>query len=71
VTTFMSTASLPQYTDYYIDAVNVWLEAGFPGTTFFLREDLRYALGLGTNLLGQGWMSSGMSETTLGVLFKW
>jgi hypothetical protein len=67
----MSAADLPAYTDFYVDAANWWLEAGLFGTTFFIRQEFKYALGLGTNLLGQGWTTSGFPEMTLGVLFRW
>jgi hypothetical protein len=70
-TTIMSEPGLPIYSDFYIDAANWWLEAGFPGTTFFMRQEYKYALGLGTNLLGQGWLFNGYPTTTLGVLFRW
>jgi hypothetical protein len=66
-----STPGFPGYIDYYLDVLNWWLEAGFPGTTFFVRQEFKYALGMGNNLLGQGWMISRFPPTTLGVLFRW
>jgi hypothetical protein len=67
----MSTPGFPGYADYYLNVLNWWLEAGFPGTTFFVRQEFKYALGMGTNLLGQGWMINRFPPTTLGVLFRW
>ena len=66
-----STSGLQNDTDFYLDVVNWWLEAGFPGTTFYLRQEFKYALGFGTNLLGQGWMMHDFPPTTVGVLFRW
>jgi hypothetical protein len=71
IMSFPSQAGLPTYVDVYLDVVNWWLEAGFPGTTFFIRQEFKYAVGIGSNLLGQGWMVSQFPPTTVGVLFRW
>lgn len=71
ILSFLSTPGLPIFSDLYIDVFNWWLEARLFGTTFFVRQELKYALGLGTNLLGQGWMMGMIPPTTLGVLFQW
>jgi hypothetical protein len=65
------TESLGASADFYLDVANWWLEAGLPGTTFYLRQEYKYALGIGTNLLGQGWMIKDFPPTTVGVLFRW
>jgi hypothetical protein len=61
----------PLYSDFYIDFLNWWVETSVLGPTLFLRQEYKYALGLGTNLLGQGWLVNGIPEMTLGVLFRW
>jgi len=71
VMSFLSTPGFPGYLDFYVNVVSWWLEAGFPGTTFFVRQEFKYALGFGINLLGQGWMISQFPPTTLGVLIRW
>jgi hypothetical protein len=67
----MSVPNLPLYSDFYLNVASWWLEAGFPGTTLFFQQAFRYALGLGTNLLGQGWLTDLAPVITLGVLFRW
>ena len=68
--TIFSTPGLPNYTDTYLDVASIFLEASFVHTTFFLRTDFRYALGLGVNLLGQGWLMDNGPAVTLGVLLQ-
>ena len=65
------TAQLGPFGDLYLDVFNWWLEAGFPGTTVYIRMELKYALGNFGGLLGQGWMIKDFPPTTMGVLFKW
>jgi hypothetical protein len=71
ILSFLSTPGLPTFSDLYIDVFNWWLEARLFGITFFVRQEQKYSLGLGTNLLGQGWMMRGFPPTTLGVVFQW
>jgi hypothetical protein len=67
----LTTPGFPTYMDLYLDVLNWWVEAGLFGATFYLRQEYKYALGMGTNLLGQGWMVGQFPPTTLGVLFRW
>lgn len=71
VLSVLTTPGFPPYDDFYLDVLNWWLEAGFPGTTFYVRQEFKYALGAGTNLLGQGWMIHDVPPVTVGVLFRW
>ena len=71
ILSFLSTPGLPAFGDLYLDVFNWWLEARLFGTTFFVRQELKYALGAGTNLLGQGWMVRSFPPTTLGVVVQW
>jgi hypothetical protein len=71
ILSFLSTPGLPTFSDFYLDVFNWWLEARLFGTTFFVRQELKYALGFGINLIGQGWMMRGFPPTTFGVVFPW
>jgi hypothetical protein len=71
ILSFLSTPGLPIFTDLYLDVFNWWIEARLFGTTFFVRQELKYAIGAGASLLGQGWMMRGFPPTTLGVVFQW
>jgi hypothetical protein len=57
-------------TDLYLDVACLWVEAGFPGTTLYLRADFKYALGVGECLLAQGWLIESGPAVTVGVLFR-
>jgi hypothetical protein len=70
VLTFLSTPGFPNYTDFYLDIGSLLIEATFAQTTFFLRTDFKYALGIGENLLGAGWIMDGGPSVTLGVLLR-
>jgi len=63
--------ALPAYADFYLNVGSWWVEAGIAGTTFYVRQEYAYALGLGTNLLGTGWMMGQFPPTTIGMLFRW
>lgn len=67
----LSTPGFPLYSDFYFDVVNWWIETSFLGPRLFLRQEFKYALDLGTNLLGLGWMRPRFPLTTLGVVFQW
>ncbi len=60
------------YTDAYLDVFNWWVETRVLGPLIFLRQEWKYALGLGTNLLGMGWiMTNDFPLVTIGVSFPW
>jgi hypothetical protein len=64
---------LPCYTDFYIDAGNIFLELNLRKLSFFFETEGKYTLGIGNNLLGQGWLfipNSG-PVMSLGVMKKW
>ncbi len=61
----------PLYTDFYLDVASVTVETRVLGPPIFLRIDSRYALGIGTNLVGRGWPRDGLPFATIGVLFRW
>ncbi len=70
------------YTDVFWDVAAVWVEWNLPRVSLFLRSDMKYTLGIGTNLLGRGiltWKASSSSgkgpsanfpPLTLGVVVK-
>jgi hypothetical protein len=61
------------FTDFYLNLINVSLELNFPRFLVYVRPEGRYALGIGPNLLGRGWLNvaNGPSPITLGVAWKW
>ena len=71
------------YTDVFWDVAGAWVEWNLPRVSLFLRSDLKYSLGIGTNLLGRGvltWKASSSAGSgnptarfpplTLGVVVK-
>jgi hypothetical protein len=72
------------YTDVFWDVASLWVEWNLPRVSLFLRSDLKYTLGIGTNLLGRGiltWKASTSASSgspvsarfpplTLGVVIK-
>src|SRR5208282_4528005 len=56
ILSFLSAPGTSAYSDLYVDVFSWWAETRLLGVTFFVRMDLKYALGSGSNLLGQGWM---------------
>jgi hypothetical protein len=69
--TMFTTPGMPLYTDVYLDVVNWWIETDLLGPILFLRQEMKYALGVGTNILGTGWMMDRFPVLTLGVVFRW
>ena len=60
------------FTDFYLNPVSWAVEAKLWGVTMFLRQEYKYTLGVGDNLLGRDLMmvSGTMPPLTLGVLFR-
>jgi hypothetical protein len=71
IVTAFTTPGMPLYADIYLDVVNVWIETDILGPILFLRQEMKYALGVGANLLGTGWMMDRFPVLTLGVVFRW
>ena len=78
LTTRSTAATLPWALDWYVGAPTPFLELGTESVVAFFRVDMRYALGLGPNLLGRGWVEvawPGSQATrppiTVGVSWKW
>jgi hypothetical protein len=61
------------FADLYLNLINVFLELNFPHFLVYVRPEGRYALGIGPNLLGQGWLNvvGGPPPITMGVAWKW
>jgi len=61
------------FTDLYLNLINISLELNFPRFLVYVRPEARYALGIGPNLLGQGWLNvvGGPPPITMGVAWKW
>ncbi len=70
VLTFMSTPGFPVYTDAYVDLARISLELDLPRVAFFIRPEFRYALGLGTNLLGTGWLMQNGPGISIGMVVR-
>ncbi len=52
ILTGISSATPSLFTDYYLMPISLWMEYNTRNWTFFLRSDLKAALGIGRNLLG-------------------
>jgi hypothetical protein len=64
-------AATPLYTDFYINFINAWVELNINRLTFFIRSEMKYMLGIGTNLLGMGTMNIAyFPPITLGAMFR-
>ncbi len=61
------------YGDWYLNLVNASLELNYRRFLVYLRAEGKYALGIGRNLLGSGWLSvaNGPSPFTVGFMWKW
>jgi TolB-like protein len=60
------------YNDFYWNLLNWWLETRAIGPIFFLRQEWKFATGIGNNLLGTGWMNiQHIPPFTFGVRFEW
>jgi hypothetical protein len=70
IVTLLTTEGFPTFGDVYLDVANVWIEVRLGGAVLYLRQEYKYSLGVGTNLLGQGWLINRFPPTTLGVLFQ-
>ena len=59
--------------DWYLNLINVILELNFRRWIVYTRTEGKYALDLGRNLLGQGWLSfsQGPPPMTVGFMWKW
>ena len=57
VFTTVAAAGPAVYTDVFWDVVSIWAEWNLATVSLFARTDLRYTLGVGTNLLGRGLLS--------------
>jgi hypothetical protein len=67
----LTTPGFPYYADFYLNVISWWIETGFEKTNFFLKQDYRYDLGNGANLLGRGWILGNFPPTTIGVMVRW
>ena len=60
------------YADLYLDIINWWVETKVLGPVIFLRQEWKFTVGEGSNLLGRQWMKVGeIPPMTLGVMFRW
>jgi hypothetical protein len=61
------------YADWYLNLINVSLELNYRRWLVYLRTEGKYALGIGRNLLGSGWLSfnRGPPPITVGFMWKW
>ncbi len=73
ILTSFAIPGMPFYTDFYLNAVNLWVEWNARNWIFYLRQEHRYMLGLFNNLLGRKWHSDlpwGV-PITFGMVKKW
>jgi hypothetical protein len=64
-------AQAPFYTDLYLNVVNLWFEWNLSGISFFLRSEMKYTLGIGTNLLDMDIVRIGpFPPLSIGTLIK-
>jgi hypothetical protein len=60
------------YDDLYLNVLNWWLETRALGPIIFLRQEWKFAAGIGDSALSTGLITVGnIPPVTLGVLFKW
>ena len=62
------------YGDWYLNLINASFELNFRRWMLYARSEGKYALDLGRNLLGQGWLSTsarGPPPITMGFMWKW
>jgi len=62
------------YYDFYISPINISLELNFDDWSFYLRPEMKIALGIGDNSLHEGGIvlsDSNIPNISLGVLRKW
>jgi hypothetical protein len=73
VVSYFGVPGLGAFTDFYLNLVNISLELNFSRFLLYLRPEGRYALDIGRNLLGRGWMNvaGGPPPITVGVVWKW
>jgi hypothetical protein len=63
---------LPPAVDLYLNVMSWWIETSLLGPVIFLRQELKFALGVGYNYLGTQWITAaGLPPMTLGVMFRW
>jgi hypothetical protein len=73
ILTSFAIPGIPFYTDFYLNAVNLWVEWNAENWVFYLRQEHRYMLGIFNNLLGRKWHSDlpwGV-PITFGMVKKW
>jgi hypothetical protein len=73
IVTFFSVDGLKPKNDVYLNVLNIHFELNFSDWSFYLREELKYALGIGDNALGRNWLfiTDGLPILTVGILGKW
>ncbi len=72
IVSFQPIAAAHPYADFYLNPINVWVEADIKGITFFVRQEWKYTLGLANNLLGRDWMMvvNSFPPMTIGIEIK-
>ncbi len=65
------TKPLSLYTDFYFSPLNYWIEFKVWKWVLFYKHEIKYAVGIGRDLLGTGMMSDYGPTQTIGVIWKW
>jgi hypothetical protein len=65
-------SNVPAASDLYLNVLNLWAELNLPAFSLFFREEVKYAAGIGYNLLGSGWVmvNGSFPPLTAGVSIK-
>jgi hypothetical protein len=65
-------ANVPTASDLYVNILNLWAELNLPAFTVFFREEIKYAMGIGYNLLGNTMImiNGAVPPLTAGVSIK-
>jgi hypothetical protein len=73
IITGFSVPDIPVCTDFYINAINGWVELNFPDWILYFRVEAKYGVDVGENLLGGRWHLVGgcVPPMTLGAVKKW
>lgn len=71
--TSLEGTSISDFVDVYLDLLSPTVEFRLSGWQLFVQPQLKFALGLGDNLLGRSWIltSLGIPPITIGVMRSW
>jgi len=71
--TSLEGTTTPDFVDLYLNLLSPTVELRFAGWQLFVQPQMKFALGVGDNLLGRTWVTTslGIPPVTIGVLRSW